>query len=44
MPTGINGYLFASLYGRAQRTAASTVLIGTGFAILTIWLWLFTLP
>ena len=44
MPTGINGYLFASLYGRAQRTAASVVLIGTGFAILTIWLWLFTLP
>ncbi|MDV4146077.1 MULTISPECIES: AEC family transporter [Shimia] len=44
MPTGINGYLFASLYGRAQRTAASAVLIGTASAIVTIWLWLFTLP
>lgn len=44
MPTGINGYLFASLYGRAQRTAASAVLLGTALAILSIWLWLFTLP
>ncbi len=44
MPTGINGYLFASLYGRGQRTAASVVLIGTASAIVTIWLWLFTLP
>ena len=43
MPTGINGYLFASLYGRAQRTAASAVLIGTALAILSIWLCLFTL-
>lgn len=44
MPPGINAYLFATLYGRAERTAASTVLIATALAILTIWLWLGTLP
>ncbi|MEQ9696084.1 AEC family transporter [Shimia sp. SDUM112013] len=44
MPPGINAYLFASLYGQARRVAASTVLIGTALAILTIWLWLGALP
>ena len=44
MAPGVNAYLFASMYGRAQRVAASTVLIATGASILTIWLWLFALP
>ncbi len=44
MAPGINSYLFASLYGRGQRTAASTVLIATTLSILTIWLWLAALP
>ncbi|WP_372884933.1 AEC family transporter [Shimia sp.] len=44
MPSGINGYLFAALYGRGQRTAASTVLIATTASIVTVWLWLGVLP
>ncbi|WP_299353531.1 AEC family transporter [uncultured Shimia sp.] len=44
MAPGVNAYLFASMYGRAQRVAASTVLIATAASILTIWLWLFALP
>lgn len=44
MAPGINAYLFANMYGRGQRTAASTVLIGTAVSILTIWLWLGVLP
>lgn len=44
MAPGMNGYIFASLYGHGQRTAASTVLIATALSILTVWLWLGTLP
>ncbi|MDA5557715.1 AEC family transporter [Shimia sp. MMG029] len=44
MAPGINAYLFANMYGRAMRVAASTVLIGTAFSVITIWLWLGTLP
>ncbi|MEP2533868.1 AEC family transporter [Shimia sp.] len=44
MAPGINVYLFASIYGRAQRIAASTVLIATAVSILSIWLWLFLIP
>ncbi len=44
MAPGINAYLFANLYGRAQRVAASTVLIGTAASIFTVWLWLGVLP
>lgn len=44
MAPGVNAYLFASLYGRAQRVAASTVLMATAISILTIWLWLSVLP
>lgn len=42
MPTGMNGYVFATMYGRAQAAAASTVLLGTGCAVIsvTFWLWL----
>lgn len=44
MAPGINAYLFANMYGRGQRTAASTVLIGTTTSMLSIWLWLGILP
>ncbi|MBI1219229.1 MAG: AEC family transporter [Rhodobacteraceae bacterium] len=37
---GVNAYLFANMYGVAKRVAASTVLISTGLAIFTVWLWL----
>lgn len=42
MPTGMNGYMFASMYDRAQGAAASTVLLGTGLSVATVsfWLWL----
>jgi len=41
MAPGVNGYLFASMYQRAQGTAASTVLLGTALSILSVstWLW-----
>lgn len=41
---GINAYVFADMYGRARRVAASAVLIGTGVTILTMWGWLAILP
>ncbi|WP_435231010.1 AEC family transporter [Pseudopelagicola sp. nBUS_20] len=44
MAPGINVYLFASMYGRAQRIAASTVLIATAASVGTIWLWLLVIP
>jgi len=44
MPPGINAYLFAALYGRAQRVAASSVLVATTLSLLTAWFWLELLP
>jgi predicted permease len=44
MAPGINTYVFANMYGKAKRVAASAVLIGTGASILTVWLWLAVLP
>lgn len=44
MPPGVNAYLFATMYGRAQRVAASSVLIATALSLLTAWFWLGTLP
>ncbi|WP_166416016.1 AEC family transporter [Cochlodiniinecator piscidefendens] len=44
MAPGINGYIFANMYGRAQRVAASSVLFATGATILTAWGWLSLLP
>ncbi|WP_204115746.1 AEC family transporter [Shimia biformata] len=44
MAPGINCYLFAAIYGRAQRVAASSVLVGTAASILSIWFWLTILP
>ncbi|QFU07931.1 Membrane transport protein [Rhodobacteraceae bacterium THAF1] len=44
MAPGVNTYIFASIYGTAQRSAASGVLIGTAVSLLSIWLWLIVLP
>lgn len=40
MAPGVNGYIFANMYGRARRVAASSVLLGTGLSVVTVWLWL----
>ena len=40
MAPGINAYIFANMYGRAKRVAASGVLIATGASVFTVWLWL----
>ena len=41
MPPGVNGYVFAAMYGRAQGTAASTILLSTALSVfsVTFWLW-----
>ena len=44
MAPGVNAYVFANLYGRARRVAASSVLIGTLAVIVTGWVWLQILP
>ncbi len=44
MAPGINTYIFANMYGCARRVAASAVLIATGLSILTVWMWLGSLP
>ncbi|CRL10697.1 putative transporter YfdV [Phaeobacter italicus] len=43
MAPGFNAYIFANMYGRAKRVAASSVLIATGSCTLTVWLWLLIL-
>ncbi|MGR3743035.1 MAG: AEC family transporter [Pseudooceanicola nanhaiensis] len=43
MPPGFNAYIFASIYGRAKRVAASSVLMATGLSIVSIWVWLILL-
>ncbi len=40
MAPGFNAYIFANMYGRAKRVAASSVLITTAASILTVWVWL----
>ena len=40
MAPGFNAYIFANMYRRAKRVAASSVLIATSGSILTVWLWL----
>jgi len=40
MAPGVNAYIFANIYGRAKRVAASSVLIATGASLFTAWLWL----
>jgi malonate transporter and related proteins len=44
MAPGVNAYLFANMYGRAKRVAASTVLIGTVACAGTAWIWMTLLP
>ncbi|SEN42038.1 hypothetical protein SAMN04488003_11610 [Loktanella fryxellensis] len=44
MAPGVNAYVFANMYGRARRVAASAVLIATALSILTVWGWLAILP
>lgn len=44
MAPGINTYVFANMYGKARRVAASAVLVGTGLSIFTVWIWLAILP
>ena len=40
MPPGVNGYVFAAMYGRAVGTAASAVILGTVLSLATITIWL----
>ncbi len=40
MAPGVNGYVFANMYGRAKRVAASSLLIATAVSVLTVWFWL----
>ncbi|NIZ14038.1 AEC family transporter [Phaeobacter sp. HF9A] len=40
MATGVNGYIFANMYGRAKRVAASSVLIATAACVVTVLFWL----
>lgn len=44
MAPGVNAYLFADLYGRAKRVAASAVLLGTLGTILSASFWIAYLP
>lgn len=44
MAPGINTYIFANMYGRAKRVAASAVLISSALSILTAAWWLNMLP
>ncbi|SMX43367.1 AEC family transporter [Maliponia aquimaris] len=44
MAPGINTYVFANMYGRARRVAASGVLIATALSVLTASVWLSLLP
>jgi predicted permease len=44
MAPGINTYIFANMYGRVRRIAASSVLITTSASLLTVWWWISHLP
>ncbi len=44
MAPGVNAYVFANMYDRAKRVAASSVLLATGLSVLTAWGWLAVLP
>ena len=43
MAPGINAYIFANMYGSAQRISASAVLISTALTIFTASFWLYAL-
>lgn len=40
MAPGFNAYIFANIYGRAKRVAATSVLMATGLSLFTVWFWL----
>ena len=40
MAPGINTYVFAKMYGKAERVASTGVLLSTALSIGTVWLWL----
>ena len=44
MAPGVNAYVFADMYGRARRVAASAVLAATAASVVTVsgWLWVLT--
>ncbi|MEO0751191.1 MAG: AEC family transporter [Pseudomonadota bacterium] len=44
MAPGVNAYIFANMYGRAKRVAATSVLVATALTILTAAAWLSFLP
>lgn len=44
MAPGVNGYMFANIYGVAKRVAASTVLVGTAMSVVSLPMWLYLLP
>ena len=44
MPPGVNAYLFAHLYGTGRKVNAASVLVATGLALGTTWVWLQILP
>lgn len=44
MAPGINAYVFASLYGKAQKAAATSVLVATALSVISVWFWLSLLP
>jgi predicted permease len=44
MAPGVNAYVFANMYGRAKRVAATAVLLATGLCIVSSWVWLHLLP
>ncbi len=43
MAPGVNSYIFAHMYGRATRIAASVVLVGTALSIVSVSFWLWVL-
>ncbi len=43
MAPGVNAYLFAVMYNKALDAAASSVILGTSFSVLTISIWLWIL-
>ncbi|MEM7732783.1 MAG: AEC family transporter [Pseudomonadota bacterium] len=44
MAPGVNAYIFANMYGRAKRVAATSVLVATVLTIFTASVWLNYLP
>ena len=43
MPPGMNAYAFADLYDRAKEIAASSIMVSTMLAVMSISVWLFIL-